>query len=81
MAPNKILILDASVAVKWFNPEPLRKESLTIRKMFLEGEVDLEAPSLLYYEVANALRYNPLFGIEDVTLCRHGHGGHAVGHT
>jgi len=61
-----LLILDASVAVKWFTMEPLRDKALIIRNKYVDGELDLEAPSLLYYEVANALRYNPRFGIEEV---------------
>jgi len=61
-----LLILDASVAVKWFTMEPLRDKALIIRDKYVNGELDLEAPSLLYYEVANALRYNPRFGIEEV---------------
>ncbi|MEM1980534.1 MAG: type II toxin-antitoxin system VapC family toxin, partial [Candidatus Caldarchaeum sp.] len=66
MEEEKILVLDANVAVKWFNVEPLRKEALTIRSKYASGEIDLIAPDLLHYEVANALRYNPRFGIEDV---------------
>ena len=66
MEEEKILVLDASVAVKWFNVESLRKEALTIRSKYANGEIDLIAPDLLHYEVANALRYNPRFGIEDV---------------
>ena len=37
-----------------------------MRSLFLEGKVELEAPSLILYEVANALRYNPRFGVEEV---------------
>ena len=66
MEKETILILDASVAVKWFTMEPLRDKALIIRDKYVNGELDLEAPSLLYYEVANALRYNPRFGIEEV---------------
>ena len=66
MEKETILILDASVAVKWFTMEPLRDKALIIRNKYVNGELDLEAPSLLYYEVANALRYNPRFGIEEV---------------
>ena len=68
MAKEKILVLDASVAVKWFNPEPLREKALEIRKSFVEGNIQLEAPSLLPYELGNALRYNPKFGIEEVEV-------------
>ena len=66
MEEETLLILDASVAVKWFTMEPLRDKALIIRYKYVNGELDLEAPSLLYYEVANALRYNPRFGIEEV---------------
>lgn len=66
MEEEKVLVLDASVAVKWFNVEPLRDKALIIRKKYVDGEIDLIAPTLLYYEVANALRYNPRFGIEEV---------------
>ena len=66
MEKETLLILDASVAVKWFTMEPLRDKALIIRDKYVNGELDLEAPSLLYYEVANALRYNPRFGIEEV---------------
>ena len=66
MEEETLLILDASVAVKWFTMEPLRDKALIIRNKYVNGELDLEAPSLLYYEVANALRYNPRFGIEEV---------------
>ncbi|MDJ0270471.1 MAG: type II toxin-antitoxin system VapC family toxin [Aigarchaeota archaeon] len=62
---EKALILDASIAVKWFTAEPLRDKALIIRDRYVRGE-DLQAPSLLYYEVANALRYNPRFGSADV---------------
>jgi len=66
MEEETLLILDASVAVKWFTMEPLRDKALIIRDKYVNGELELEAPSLLYYEVANALRYNPRFGIEEV---------------
>ncbi|MCX8193642.1 MAG: type II toxin-antitoxin system VapC family toxin [Nitrososphaeria archaeon] len=66
MEEEEVFVLDASVAVKWFNVEPLRDKALIIRKRYVDGEIDLIAPTLLYYEVANALRYNPRFGIEEV---------------
>ncbi|MDV3278461.1 MAG: type II toxin-antitoxin system VapC family toxin [Nitrososphaerales archaeon] len=65
MAAEEVLILDASVAVKWFSQEPLRDKALALRQSFLEGKVELEAPSLMIYEVANALRYNPRYGSDE----------------
>jgi len=66
VAEKEVLVLDSSVAVKWFNIEPLREKALEISSRFLQGEIELEAPAPLYYEVGNTLRYNPRFGIEDV---------------
>ncbi|MEM4220557.1 MAG: type II toxin-antitoxin system VapC family toxin [Candidatus Caldarchaeum sp.] len=66
MEEEKILVLDASVAVKWFNIEPLREKALLVREKYANGFVELITASLLHYEVANALRYNPRFGIEEV---------------
>jgi predicted nucleic acid-binding protein len=68
MAEEALFVLDASVAVKWFNQEPFRENALAIRKAFREGRVSLAVPSLLKYEIANALRYNPMFGSEEVRL-------------
>ncbi len=66
MEEEKVLVLDATVAVKWFTNEPLRDKALLIRDKYVKGLVDLIAPGLLFYEVANALRYNPRFGVEVV---------------
>jgi len=66
MEEEKVLVLDATVAVKWFTNEPLRNKALLIRDRYVKGLVDLIAPGLFFYEVANALRYNPRFGIEEV---------------
>jgi len=52
-------ITDASVAVKWFVEEQETDNALKLKRLFEDGEVDLEAPSLLGYEVASALRFHP----------------------
>ena len=54
-----LLVVDASVAVKWFVKEPLRKKALQVRKDYAEGRTDLTAPGLIRYEVGNALRFHP----------------------
>ncbi|MEM1951674.1 MAG: type II toxin-antitoxin system VapC family toxin [Candidatus Nitrosocaldus sp.] len=66
MEEEKALVIDASVVVKWFNIEPLHDKAIAIRDRYIDGAIDLIAPTLIYYEVANALRYNPRFGIEEV---------------
>ncbi|MBI1845978.1 MAG: type II toxin-antitoxin system VapC family toxin [Candidatus Rokubacteria bacterium] len=45
------LVVDASVGVKWFLPEPDDERALAL----LRSEHDLSAPDLMYPEVGNAL--------------------------
>nr|BAE03231.1 hypothetical conserved protein [uncultured Candidatus Nitrosocaldus sp.] len=66
MEEEKVLVIDASVVVKWFNIEPLHDKAIAIRDAYIDGVIEIIAPTLIYYEVANALRYNPRFGIEEV---------------
>lgn len=51
---------DASVAVKWFIDEEGSENALRLKEFFVDGEISLEAPSLLSYEVASALRFHPI---------------------
>jgi len=51
---------DASVAVKWFVKEEGSLKAQVLKELFQEGQIDLEAPSLLLYEVASALRFHPV---------------------
>jgi predicted nucleic acid-binding protein len=51
---------DASIAVKWFVKEEDSSGARRLKELFQEGAVDLEAPSLLSYEVASALRFHPV---------------------
>lgn len=60
------VLIDASVAVKWFVNEEHRDLALKLRSMHVSGNVVLIAPDLLVYEVANALRYNPYLDLDDV---------------
>lgn len=50
------MILDASVASKWFlRGETFEKESLRLKADFEDGKVSLLAPKLMLYEVGNAI--------------------------
>jgi len=51
------VVVDASVAVKWFSAvgEPHVPQAVDIMTRHVRGELNLAAPDLLYYEVANAL--------------------------
>ncbi|MEM4251422.1 MAG: type II toxin-antitoxin system VapC family toxin, partial [Candidatus Bathyarchaeia archaeon] len=50
---------DASVAVKWFVEERDSSNALRLKQLFESGRIDLEAPSLLWYELASAIRFHP----------------------
>ncbi len=60
------IVIDASIAVKWFNPEDLSPKALKLRTLYVENEIDLVAPTLFNYEVINALRWNSEFSEHDV---------------
>ena len=60
------IVVDASVVVKWFVEEKYSKEALMIRDSFIEGLVDIVVPSLLYFEVLNALKYSGAFGEDEL---------------
>jgi predicted nucleic acid-binding protein len=51
---------DASVAVKWFIEEKESRPARRLRELFQQGRIDLDAPTLLKYEVASALRFHPV---------------------
>lgn len=57
MERSTALVIDASIAVKWFVPESDSKEALEIRDAHVNEEISIIAPDLITYEVANALRY------------------------
>jgi len=56
---TKGLVIDASVAAKWFIPEEDSDKASRIVKSYADGKIDLYAPDLLVYELANVLRYRP----------------------
>jgi predicted nucleic acid-binding protein len=53
------VVLDASVAVKWFHEEDLTDEALTIRDAADKGRIELMVPAIFPYEVINALKRTP----------------------
>jgi predicted nucleic acid-binding protein len=64
----KEFVLDTSVVLKWFSEfgENDLDRSLQLRTALLNGSVFFVVPELLFYELANALRYNPRFSPKDV---------------
>lgn len=64
---NKIiLVIDASVIVKWFVEEEYSREARFLKTTYVEGLIDIAVPSILYYEVLNALKYSGGFGEEEL---------------
>lgn len=52
----KRLVIDASVALKWFlRDEKYGDRAMGLLERFVRGEIDLVAPSLMVYEIINAL--------------------------
>ena len=54
----QLLVLDASVAAKWFLPragEPLAQEAAALLREYADGEVEFAVPGLFWSEVGNVL--------------------------
>lgn len=49
------LVIDASVAVKWFSKEIYQRQAESVLKRAYQNKLSLFAPELLIYEVGNAL--------------------------
>jgi len=64
----KKFVLDTSVVVKWFSEhdEDDLDKALGLRSGVLGRTVSVIVPDLLFYELSNALRYNPRFTTSDV---------------
>lgn len=52
------VVLDASVIAKWFLEEEYRDGALKIREDFIYGKIRILAPSILPFEVLNAIRFS-----------------------
>jgi predicted nucleic acid-binding protein len=64
------IVIDASVATKWFVPERNGDRALRLRELYLGGALELMAPTLIYYEVANALRFHPYHRLSEAELLK-----------
>jgi predicted nucleic acid-binding protein len=53
------LSLDSSVAIKWFSKEEDSEKALKLLNAYINGNIIFVTSHLLFYEVANALRYKP----------------------
>src|SRR3989338_1693755 len=52
-----MVVLDASVILKWFIPEKDRESALRFRDAHAQAREQVIVPLLLFYEIANVIRY------------------------
>lgn len=57
MARPEKVIIDASVALKWYVTENWTKEALQMMDDYQKGKIDIASVTLMPFEVLNALRY------------------------
>jgi predicted nucleic acid-binding protein len=63
----EVICIDASVGIKWYNQKEIHAEkALKIREEYINDEIDIAVPDIFFYEVINALRYNPEFRQKDI---------------
>ena len=60
------IVIDASIVVKWFIEEKDSDKARLLRDKFIDGKIELIVPSLLYFEVLNALKYSQLFDLSEL---------------
>ncbi len=68
MAKKGQFVVDSSVVAKWFLTEPGSDEAIKLRDGFATGRLKLVVPTLLFYEVMNALRFSGIFKRADLVV-------------
>jgi len=64
----KNIVIDASVIVKWFIDENDSDKAEILKEQFISEKINIIVPTLLYYEVLNALKYSKLFKLDELNL-------------
>lgn len=59
MERQEEIVVDASVALKWFSEEEGSDRAIALRDRHVGGSTTLVAPDFLVHGVANALRFTP----------------------
>jgi len=62
----KKVVLDASVVAKWYLKEKYSEQALKIRDDYISGRITIAVPSLLDYEVLNALKYSGVYSEQEL---------------
>ncbi len=67
METNEVVV-DASVIVKWFIIEEYSEEAIRLRNDYVRRAITIIAPSIIEYEVLNALKYSKLYSLEELLI-------------
>jgi predicted nucleic acid-binding protein len=67
VAKNQFVV-DSSVVSKWFLEETDSAHAIELRDGFAVGKLKLAVPTLLFYEVMNALRFSGAFKSADLVV-------------
>jgi len=63
---GKKVVMGASVIAKWFLEEEYSEYALKLRDYHIGGHIIIVVPSLLEYEVLNALKYSGMYSWEEL---------------
>ena len=63
---EKKIVVDASVVTKWYLIEEYSDNAIKLRNDYVRGLVQIIVPSLLEYEVLNALRYSGVYNLDEL---------------
>lgn len=66
MARQEKIVVDASVAIKWYAEETWTQEARNMIDDYQNGHIDIASVALMPFEVLNALRYAPNTGVIDL---------------
>jgi len=66
MARQEKIVVDASVAFKWYAEETWTQEARNMIDDYQNGHIDIASVALMPFEVLNALRYAPNMGVIDL---------------
>lgn len=60
------VVVDASVAAKWYLEEEFSDKARQLRDSFVVGSLSISVPSLLFYETLNTLRYSRVYNTSEL---------------
>ncbi len=63
-----MIVLDASVMLKWFLVEVDSEKAIALRNQYLRNEFEIVIPDLLFYEIASALRFKKSVNVDETYL-------------